>query len=105
MCLCYCLAVFALFVSLEIRFDDRDLFLDAIGRQAAASLANEPGCLRFDVFADLADPTHFMLYEEYTSQEAFEAHKQTDHFATWRTAASKYVVNQVNTQTLKLRGA
>ena len=97
-----CIGMFALFVSLEVRLEERDLFLEAIAKQAAASLGREPGCIRFEVCADIADPSHFFLYEEYVSQEAFEQHKQTDHFGVWREAAARYVVKQVNTQTLKV---
>lgn len=42
----------------------------------------ESGCLTFDVHQDLEDPTRFALYEVYTSQDAFEAHRRTPHFQT-----------------------
>lgn len=60
----------------------------------AASLANhqasirEPGNRRFDVLQDAQDPTRFVLYEAYDSEADAKAHKDTDHYATWRETVS-----------------
>src|SRR5262245_24016312 len=91
--------MFSLFVSLTVRPEARELFLEAIRTQAAASLSDEPGCVRFDVCADQADDNHFLLYETYVDEAAFEAHRQTPHFVEWRRAADAYVERQVNTRT------
>jgi autoinducer 2-degrading protein len=32
------------------------------------------------------EPTRFMLYEAYESDDAAKAHKQTAHYAAWRDA-------------------
>lgn len=47
---------------------------------AAQTLATEPGCERFDVLRPLTadgepDGTRVMLYELYTDQAAFDAHR------------------------------
>ncbi len=44
----------------------------------------EPGNLRFDVLQSSADPSKFVLYEAYISDEAAAAHKETYHYAEWR---------------------
>lgn len=44
----------------------------------------EPGNLRFDVLQCKDDPTMFILYEAYISQEAALEHKNTAHYATWK---------------------
>lgn len=44
----------------------------------------EPGNLRFDVLQDDADPSKFVLYEAYVSEEASSEHKKTAHYLTWR---------------------
>ncbi len=55
----------------------------------AATLENarktiaEPGIVRFDVFQDAEDPTHFSLLEIYRDEAAREAHLQTGHFKAW----------------------
>ncbi len=46
----------------------------------------EPGNLRFDFLQQADDPTRFMVYEAYESEEAAAAHKNTRHYQTWRTA-------------------
>lgn len=56
----------------------------------AASTANhessvkEPGNRRFDVLQSPDDPTKFVLYEAYDSEDDAKAHKDTSHYATWR---------------------
>ena len=77
----------ALVVSIGVPPASRDRFLAAIQAQAAASRAEEPGCLRFDVCAVEGDPSRFVLYEVYADEAAFAAHGETPHFARWRQAA------------------
>ncbi|WP_328402540.1 putative quinol monooxygenase [Nocardia sp. NBC_00403] len=83
--------MFSRIVSLKIRPGSRSEFLAAVGRSAAASVREEPGCLRFDVCADRVDPHRFFLYQVYVDDEAAEAHRFTDHFIAWRSAADRYV--------------
>ncbi len=40
----------------------------------------EPGNLYYQAQVDPQDPTTFFLYEQYTSAQAYEDHKNTDHF-------------------------
>ena len=79
--------MYTLFVSLQVRPDKRDRFLTAIAENAAASVRDEPGCLRFDVMEDAQQPNRFYFYEIYTDPAAFDAHKAAPHFAVWRQAA------------------
>ena len=74
-----------LFVQVDIAvFTDRIAeFLDATVVNATASMT-EPGVVRFDVIADRSDPTHVVLVEVYRDRDAALAHKQTQHYATWR---------------------
>jgi quinol monooxygenase YgiN len=48
-------------------------------RNAEASRA-EPGCLEFSVYQEIDDPRRILLYERYTTEDAFQAHRQTPHF-------------------------
>ena len=59
-------------------------FLAAMLENARGSVQNEPGCLRFDVLQDGADPNRLHLYEVYRDQAAVEAHRQAPHFLRWR---------------------
>jgi (4S)-4-hydroxy-5-phosphonooxypentane-2,3-dione isomerase len=59
-----------------------------------ASLANahesvkEPGVARFDVSQQQDDATRFVLVEVYRDANAAAAHKETEHYATWRDAVA-----------------
>ena len=39
----------------------------------------EPGCLLYILHQSKADPTQFMFYEQWASQEALDAHGKTPH--------------------------
>jgi autoinducer 2-degrading protein len=80
-------------VSLQVRPDRTTEFLSAIRSNAQASLRDEPGCLRFDVHRSIEDPNRFVLYELYRDEEAFlTEHRATPHYAAWREAAARCVV-------------
>lgn len=51
----------------------------------------EPQNRRFDVLQDPNDPTKFMLYEAYESDEGAAAHKQTEHYLTWRETVAPWM--------------
>ena len=62
-----------------------------------ASIANhngsvkEPGNLRFDILQSAEDPSRFLLYEAYESKEAAAAHKETEHYQTWRATVANWM--------------
>lgn len=60
-----------------------EAFREASLANATASVA-EPGIVRFDVLQQEDDPTCFVLVEVYRTVEATVAHKDTEHYATWR---------------------
>ena len=55
-------------------------FMPIVLDNAARSLAQEPGCLRFDVCQTRGDPGDIFLYEIYDSAEAFADHKTMQHY-------------------------
>jgi quinol monooxygenase YgiN len=63
---------------------------DQVEAYKAATLENarntilEPGVIRFDVFQDATNPTHFSLLEVYEDLAARDAHLQTEHFLKWK---------------------
>ena len=61
----------------------RALILD----NARLSLAEEPGCRRFDVLAAPGDPQRFVLYEIYDDASAFDRHLASAHFKAFAAAA------------------
>lgn len=44
----------------------------------------EAGIVRFELYQDQDDPTHFSLFEMYADAAAREAHLQTQHFLRWK---------------------
>ncbi|QSE84971.1 putative quinol monooxygenase [Rhodococcus koreensis] len=84
---------FTLFVTMEVRPDRVDAFVDAITENAEASLRDEPGCLVFDVHRDAEQPTRFYLYEIYADEEAFfVTHRNAPHYTRWANVAPRYLV-------------
>ena len=75
---------YTLLVTCRIKPEHRDAFIAALLDDARGSVANEPGCVRFDVIADEEDPNRIHLYEVYRDRAAFDAHLQTPHFLRWR---------------------
>jgi quinol monooxygenase YgiN len=43
----------------------------------------EPGNLDYQVLRDPKDPRVFVLFERYTDESAFAAHRATAHFERW----------------------
>jgi autoinducer 2-degrading protein len=60
----------------------RDFILATIENHKES--VKEPGNLRFDILCDVTDPSKFVLYEAYESEEASAAHKNTPHYLAWR---------------------
>lgn len=53
----------------------------------------EAGNLRFDVLQSNGDPTKFILYEAYISQEAAAGHKNTSHYVKWRDTVAEWMAH------------
>ena len=77
----------AMWVKVRVKPDKRDQFLKAIEVDALGSERDEPGCARFNVLQDQADPNTYYFYEVYRDEAALEAHRAAPHYAVWRAAA------------------
>lgn len=62
-----------------VQEDKVDSFIEAVTLDGIGSTHEEPGCLRFDVYQNVNDPTELYLYEVYANPGAFEYHKGTPH--------------------------
>jgi quinol monooxygenase YgiN len=78
-------AFHCLHVQVHVKPDAIEVFRTATLANAGASV-KEPGVLRFDLFQDQDDPARFVLVEVYRSAEAHAAHRNTPHYAAWRSA-------------------
>jgi len=57
----------------------------------AQGTMNEPNNYRFDVLQQSDDPTKFVLYEVYADESALEEHRQTPHYAHWKSAVEPWM--------------
>jgi (4S)-4-hydroxy-5-phosphonooxypentane-2,3-dione isomerase len=65
-------------------------FIDATVANHLESV-KEPGNLRFDFIQQADDPSHFMIYEAYESEDAAASHKITAHYLKWRDTVKDYM--------------
>ncbi len=70
-------------VKVKVKEDRIEEFKEATVRNHRATV-REPGNYRFDVLQSQEDPTSFTLYEVYKSEDAVQAHKETEHYLEWR---------------------
>ena len=76
--------MYVIVAPIQIKEGHKDEFIEAMLGDARGSVNDEPGCLRFDVIQDGADPNRIWLYEVYVDEAAFQAHTKTPHFLKWR---------------------
>ncbi len=75
---------FVVLAQFRVKPGTRDQFVDIAKIDAQASVANEPGCHRFDVLVPHDAPDRVMLYEIYENKAAFDAHLETPHLKAFR---------------------
>jgi autoinducer 2-degrading protein len=77
-------------VNVHVRPENVDQFIAASKKNHRASI-KEYGNLRFDFLQSKEDPTRFVLYEAYESEEAAAAHKKTSHYLEWRNTVANWM--------------
>lgn len=95
---------FTLIVKLKLTPGSADTFIPLILENQRQSLANEPGCLRFDVYRDNEEDDTWGFVEEYVDEDAFKAHQASDHFAAYYAQAKDLMVDRVWQRATKLEG-
>ena len=80
-------------VDLDIVPAEREKYLAAI-RENGLAAVTEPGCRRFDILNLASDPNHFLLYEVYDNEAAFQAHRATDHFKKYAATTANMVAKR-----------
>jgi len=58
----------------------KEAIVEPLLDENAVASRTEPGCLEFTVFRAIDEPRAFLLYERYTDDAAFLAHRKTPHF-------------------------
>jgi quinol monooxygenase YgiN len=84
-------SAYVIWVEFDIHPERLAQFTSLVRINAAASLANEPGCQRFDVLLPTPDRATVALYEIYDDEAAFAAHLASPHFKTFAAAIQGFV--------------
>lgn len=79
--------LFAVIVSFDVAAGDFAYFSEMVRENARLTVANEEGCLRFDVLTSSRSQSRVVLYELYRSEEDFEAHLAMPHFIEFDAAS------------------
>jgi (4S)-4-hydroxy-5-phosphonooxypentane-2,3-dione isomerase len=66
-------------------------FADLIRANASSSVADEPGCRRFDVATTPDDEDRIFLYEIYDDRAAFDHHVTTPHYLRFKEGSSPLI--------------
>lgn len=85
----------ALVVTIHVKPEYRQQFIEAMLDDARGSVQKEPGCLLFHVIQDESDPNCIYLYEAYRDAQAFEHHTRTPHFIRWRDTTKGWLAEPV----------
>ena len=85
----------ALIVTIEIKPEHREAFMESMLDDARGSNNDEPGCLRFDVLQENEDPNKIHLYEVYKDQVALDAHRQAPHYTKWRETVKDWFAAEI----------
>ena len=74
----------ALISTIQAKPQHREAFVEELKKHARLSVETEPGCLRYDVVQDLADPNRFHLYQVCVDEATLIAYHNTPHNLEWR---------------------
>jgi len=80
-----------LLVTVRVKPEHLAEFLPAAWHNAEHAVADEPGCLRFDIIQDREDTHLFRFYEVYKDDAALAAHRQTPHFKKYIEASAPWM--------------
>ncbi len=73
----------ALVVDLKLAHGRLDDFVARASRHGEICLAEEPGCLQFDILVPEAGTDRVFLYEVYADRAAVDTHLATPHMAKY----------------------
>ncbi len=65
-------------------------FIQATIKNHEAS-GKEHGNMRFDILQSRNDPSSFLMYEAYDSEQSATAHKETEHYKVWRQSVEPWM--------------
>ena len=84
----------AIVVDFTIKPGQRDAFLQIIRDHASGTLAEEEGCLQFDVLLPKEGDNRVLLYEAYRDDAAFQVHGKSPRLARTRASYGDLIENR-----------
>ncbi len=63
-----------------IKADKLEEYLPVMRSLVEKTNANDPGCISYEAYQDVNDPTVITMIEQWESQEAVDAHLKSAHF-------------------------
>lgn len=85
---------FVIMVDFTVKPGAMAAFRALVDANARASCRNEAGCRRFDVLAPSGEDTRAVLYEIYDDRAAFDAHRNSPHYAAFNRDSAAYVAEK-----------
>lgn len=83
--------------TLELRPGSREQVIPVLQRHRECCLRDEPGTLAFEVLVPEKLQDQILLYERYTSREAFDAHWNGSSMKAVQAEAGSLIINLVGT--------
>jgi autoinducer 2-degrading protein len=83
--------MFVVVVFLEARSSRLEALRQALLQHASNSLEREDGCQRYDVCLDPVEAPAFLLYEVYSDEAAYQAHRELPHYAEFRVLTDPWI--------------
>lgn len=65
-------------------------------QEMATATQSEEGCIHYQFYQDIQEPTTFLIYEEWDNSEALAAHGDTPHMAVLRSKMPDIVASPPN---------
>lgn len=86
--------MYAVTVTFKLVPGGAEAFMPMMVANARQTITDEPGCLRFDVCTDPAQPDEVFLYEIYYDRAAFDRHLETPHFQSFDAATADLILSK-----------
>ena len=78
--------MFAIYVTVDVKPNDMEKFLETSIEEAKASVRDEPDCYRFEILRDKNNQNRICFMEVFENEQALQTHQETPHFSKmWQT--------------------
>jgi len=71
------------FVTVKVKPEFHDAFIEGMSENARSAVASEPGCFQFDIIQDVNEPNTLHFYEVFKDEAAYDEHHTMDYQRKW----------------------